>query len=172
MRDRTAACVVVPEAEAAVAALRQRHDPSAVMGMVAHVTVLFPLGPYAVVRDGLAAVLAAQPAFVASLTRVAAFGDEVVWLAPEPDEGFRRLTEVVARRFPEWPPYEGTISEPIPHLTIAETSPATFADVHAEVVDTVGPLLPIPISVDAVTLFGATDDGRWIEIERFPLATP
>jgi 2'-5' RNA ligase len=170
MKDRTALCVVVPEADAAVADLRQRHDPSAVMGMVAHITVLFPLGPYPDVRDGVAEVVAENPAFTSVLTRVANFGDDVVWLAPEPDDGFRRLIEVVAQRFPDWPPYDGTIDEPVPHLTVAETTPATFTSVHAEVVSAVEPLLPIPFNVTEVALFGATDEGRWIELERFPLA--
>jgi 2'-5' RNA ligase len=170
MRDQTALCVVVPEAEAAVADLRQRHDSSAVMGMVAHVTVLWPLGPYADVRDGVAEALARTSVFTSALTRVAHFGDEVVWLAPQPDDGFRRLIETVTQRFPDWPPYEGTIDEPVPHLTVAETTPATFASVHAEVVSAVEPLLPITFDVRHVTLFGATDEGRWVELERFPLA--
>ena len=170
MRAQTALCVVVPEAEPAVADLRERHDSSAVMGMVAHITVLWPLGPYADVRDGVAEVLAGTPAFTSALSRVATFGDEVVWLAPEPDDGFRRLIDVTTQRFPDWPPYEGTIDEPVPHLTVAETTPATFPGVHAEVVAAVEPLLPILFNVDRVTLFGATDEGRWVELERFPLA--
>jgi 2'-5' RNA ligase len=169
MRQQTALCVVVPEAEAAVAALRQRYDSSAVMGMVAHVTVLFPLGPYAEVADGLASALAGISAFTAALTRVATFGDEVVWLAPEPTDQFRQLIEAATRQFPDWPPYEGTIGEPVPHLTVAETTPAMFSAVHAEVVAKVEPLLPITFDVGDVALFGATDEGRWVDLERFPL---
>lgn len=170
MRAQTTLCVAVPEAEAAVAELRRRHDPSAVMGMVAHITVLWPLGPYADVRDGVAEVVAGTSAFTSALTRVATFGDDVVWLAPEPDDGFRRLIETATQRFPDWPPYEGTIAEPVAHLTVAETTPATIASVRAEVVLAVEPLLPIAFDVGHVTLFGATDEGRWVELERFPLA--
>lgn len=39
---RTALIVLVPEAELAVSELRQRCDPSASLGVPAHVTVLFP----------------------------------------------------------------------------------------------------------------------------------
>jgi 2'-5' RNA ligase len=60
-----------------------------------------------------------QPAFAFRLPRVARF-PEVAWLAPEPDEPFRRLTERIVSRYPDHPPYEGIDNDVIPHLTVGE----------------------------------------------------
>ena len=43
---------------------------------------------------------------------------DVAWLAPVPDAPFRRLTELIVSRYPDYPPYEGIHDEVIPHLTV------------------------------------------------------
>ena len=43
----------------------------------------------------------------------------MLYLAPEPDDGFRRLTEAVVQEWPEAPPYGGAYDDNIPHLTVA-----------------------------------------------------
>jgi hypothetical protein len=48
------------------------------------------------------------------------FGSEVLWLAPNPDTPFRELTQLVAARWPDVPPYGGEHSDPTPHLTIGD----------------------------------------------------
>jgi hypothetical protein len=35
------------------------------------------------------------------------FGQEVVWLVPQPAGPFRALTRAVAAAFPDYPPYDG-----------------------------------------------------------------
>lgn len=44
-----------------------------------------------------------------------------MWLAPEPAEPFRALTELVWHRFPECPPYGGVHPDVVPHLTVGST---------------------------------------------------
>ncbi|MFG3094110.1 2'-5' RNA ligase family protein [Streptomyces sp. NPDC048202] len=44
----------------------------------------------------------------------------ILYLAPDPDAPFRRLTEAVAERWPETPPFGGQFDEIVPHLTIAQ----------------------------------------------------
>lgn len=39
---------------------------------------------------------------------------------PEPDTQLRQLTEAIADRWPEAPPYGGRFAEIVPHLTIAQ----------------------------------------------------
>lgn len=170
MRDRTALVIEVPEAEPAVHPFRDRHDPSASMGMPAHITVLFPLGPFAAVRDTARAVCAdhAAPAF--TLARIDTFDRDVIWLAPEPNESLRSLIAATTVAFPDYPPYSGTITEPVPHLTVAHCTATTFADALEEVRTAIDPLLPISVRVDTASLFGETDDGRWVALERFGFA--
>ena len=45
MSTETALVVLVPEAEAIVGRLRQRYDPSAAVGMPAHITINYPFLP-------------------------------------------------------------------------------------------------------------------------------
>jgi 2'-5' RNA ligase len=156
---RTALIVAVPEAEAAVGALRLQHDWSAQHGVPAHITVLFPFAaPEAVDEDALRELFAATPAFAYELTSVAHFGDELTYLAPSPAAAFAALTEAVWRRWPEHPPYEGVHDTVIPHLTVAETR----LDLQLD--------LPIRARADDVTLIEEQADGRWTTRKRFPLA--
>jgi 2'-5' RNA ligase len=162
MPRRTALVVPVPEAEAAVGALRLQYDRSAARGVPAHITVLFPfLSDEELDETALAATLAPHPAFDFELARVERFGEDVTYLAPVPDAPFRALTEAVWRRWPEHPPYGGEHADPIPHLTIAETNLA-LPDVEAA--------LPIAARAGEVLLLVETEpDGAWAVLRRYPL---
>jgi len=108
---------------------RRRLDPSARYGMPAHVTVLWPFMPPALldpeVEAALASVFAGVESFDFSLSEVRWFERRVVYLAPGPVEAFRALTSAVTSRFPEYPPYEGAFDDVIPHVTVgADTHPA------------------------------------------------
>ena len=47
------------------------------------------------------------------------FPDGVLYLAPEPAEPFGALTEAFAAAWPEYPPYGGSFTDVVPHLTVA-----------------------------------------------------
>ena len=68
-------------------------------------------------------IAAAVPAFEFRLPRTNWFGEDVLWLAPDPDDVFRTLTRRCAAAFPSYPPYGGEFSAVVPHLTIAERGP-------------------------------------------------
>jgi 2'-5' RNA ligase len=114
---RSALIVAVPEAEPLVHEWRLRWD-NASLGIPAHITLIFPFVPSGEIDDELLGelqtVFAAQPSFAFSLPRVARF-PEHAWLAPEPAEPFRHLTELLANRYPGYPPYEGIHEEVVPH---------------------------------------------------------
>jgi hypothetical protein len=122
MPRRTALIIPVPEAEPAVGAIRAGHDPSAALGVPAHVTILFPFLPADEIDEGaLRDLFARFAAFDFALDRVERFADGLVWLHPDPSARFAGLTAAVWQRWPECPPYEGAFDEVIPHLTISET---------------------------------------------------
>jgi 2'-5' RNA ligase len=171
---RSALIVVVPEAEALVAALRLRYDPMAAHGVPAHVTVLFPFDSPIddATADRIGAICCQHPAFAAEFVAVERFPGLVVWLRPEPSEPFSALTAAVFAEFPEHPPYGGTIAEPIPHLTVAdEVNAATASKLQAEL----DPRLPIRSQIDELTLLVEDEARRWSVARTWQLgavATP
>ena len=91
----------------------------------AHVTVLAPFPPDAL--DRAAAIAATTAPFDFTLSRVAAFPDGTIHLVPEPDAGFRALTDAARRLLPEVLPYWGRF-EPVPHLTLDRIGPDRGVD--------------------------------------------
>lgn len=116
--------VLVPEVESLVGAYRQAHDPSAAEGMPAHITIDYPFLPGVIPKRDLETELsnlfARTPPIPFAFTRLARF-PEVIYLPPNPDTAFKGLIDLVAGHFPDSPPYGGTITDIVPHLTIAQT---------------------------------------------------
>ena len=117
---QSAVLVPVPEAEALVGSWRAAHDPKARTGVPAHITLVVPwLPPDEIGKDSLDQLdllVAGEPAFDYTLERVCWFGVRVLWLAPTPDEPFKRLTSLLASHFGT-PPWAGEF-EVVPHLTV------------------------------------------------------
>ncbi|MEU6383499.1 2'-5' RNA ligase family protein [Streptomyces bauhiniae] len=90
----------------------------------------------------------------------------VLYLAPEPATGFRRLTEAIAERWPENPPFGGQFDEVVPHLTVAHgQDEAVLRETEAAL--STG--LPVVAQVSAVDLL-VYDGERWRPRASFPLA--
>lgn len=171
----TAVLVLVPEAEAAVAEHRAHLDMAASWGVPAHLSVVYPFVPPADVDDDVLARLAtavgAVEAFDCTFARTDWFGDDVLWLAPEPDEPFRELTRAVVAAFPAHRPYGGLYDEPTPHLTIGELRLGS-ADALAAAERAVHPHLPMRARVDrAVLLAGRPEPGSWRPVAEFRLGS-
>ena len=164
---RSALIITVPAAEPLVHEWRKRYD-NAALGIPAHVTLIFPFVPAEEIGEELVAELrdlfADQPAFAFTLARVGRFAD-VAWLAPDPSDPFRRLTDLIFSRYPEYPPYEGLHEEVIPHLTVAMGDAALQDEVDAAL----SPHLPMAAHAGEVTLLAEDESGHWSESERFPL---
>ena len=164
---RSALIVAVPEAEPLVHDWRLRYD-NAELGIPAHVTLIFPFVPAEEIGvellDELRKLFAEQPAFEFTLAGVARFAD-VAWLAPDPSDPFRRLTDLIFSRYPDYPPYEGLHEEVLPHLTVAMGDAALQDEVDAALT----PHLPIAAHAGEVTLLVEDESGHWAEFVRFPL---
>jgi 2'-5' RNA ligase len=163
--------IVVPvELPVAVRRLRDRMDPTAAQGVPAHVTLLFPfMPPDQLDEDGrrrLAAIVAQEPVFPFSLSRVGRWPD-VVYLAPEPDEPFRRLIAALSEAFPDYPPYGGAHAEVVPHVTIAQDPRLAYlaAAEHA-----LPGLLPIRDVAREALLIGHAPALPWRTHLHLPLA--
>ncbi|WP_260474783.1 2'-5' RNA ligase family protein [Streptomyces sp. WAC 05379] len=89
----------------------------------------------------------------------------VLYLAPEPDTHFRRLTEAITARWPEHPPFGGQFDDVVPHLTVAQGQDEAVVE-KAEADLLTG--LPIVAQVSAVDLL-VHDGVRWQRRASFPL---
>lgn len=99
-----------------------------------------------------------------TFARCAQFPD-VLFLVPEPDDPFRRLTAEVFQRWPDVPPYAGLITDPVPHLTITHgASPRQAAEVEADVTAR----LPFTCTIHEAWLIGF-DGTRWAHRASLPL---
>lgn len=165
--DVSALYFEIPEAEPLVGAHRRRWDPSGPV-VPAHVTILFPfIDPTRIddeVRQALERIAAETDPFVATFDRIGRFPD-VVWLAPEPAAAFSRLTDAVASRWPDHPPYGGRFETVVHHLTVADDAPPSVLDLlEAELPQG----LPIRSRVTELTLVCRTG-GDWHDVARFRL---
>lgn len=165
---QTGLVVRIPEAEQAVRGWRERLDPPARAGVPAHVTVLFPFLHEnridAALCAALADVLGRQQAFELRFERCGRL-PEVSYLVPEPDTRLRQLTEAIADRWPEAPPYGGRFAEIVPHLTIAQgQADAVLEEIEADLVGR----LPFTSRVSSVELM-VHDGTTWRERASFAL---
>lgn len=173
---QTAVIVPVNGAEAAVSRFRLRYDRSAPFGVPAHLTIVFPFVPLDRLGEhdlqDLAEIFAAEAAFTVVFHGFGRFpgqradDPDVLWLAPEPTDPFRRLTIAVANRWPEAPPYSGMFDDIVPHLTVTETAPAAAID-QAQTAITAA--LPIASRIDRGSLI-AFDGMVWRERRQLPLS--
>jgi hypothetical protein len=144
-RDITGLVIPVPEAQ-----------PFAVHP---HVTLLAPFGSRARVDDPalhteLLAFFGSVAAFDFALVEVRKFPAGFFYLATEPAVRFRELTNALAARYPDFPPYEGQFTDVIPHLTLDE-------DAHPE---------PLPIRAHAsIAQLVHSHLGAWNVVGEFPL---
>jgi 2'-5' RNA ligase len=167
LHDISALHVALPAADALVASERLRWDPAGV-AVAAHVTVLFPfLDPDRLddaVDAGLREIAAGVEPFEVRFARIGRF-PTVTWLEPEPNEPFARLTDAIASRWPDHPPYEGAYAEVVHHLTVADGAPT---EVHERLARELPPRLPIVDRVTELTL-SARRSGGWSVERVYPL---
>lgn len=167
----SALVVYVPEAEPYVREMRARLDPTAALGVPAHITVLYPFKDpekisEEVLRD-VRMVLSSVPSFAYRLARLGRF-PAALYLAPEPVEPFVALTRRIIDRFPDHAPYGGRYAGIVPHLTVAQASEAEHDQVEAELRTTLATRGAIDaICADVMLLENSS--GRWKAMYGFPL---
>jgi 2'-5' RNA ligase len=168
----SALVVTVPEAEPLVASYRIKYDSSAVLGMPAHITILYPFPNLDELNPSdIAAIRALYykiPGFKAILKEARTFPD-TLYLFPEPDERFIKLTEGICRLFPSYEPYGGGYKDIIPHLTVGQArGKDLLLQVVADFKKSSNGRLPVIFEVSEVTLWD-NSTGRWNRRLGFPL---
>ena len=161
----------VPEAEACVAGLRARYDPSCALGVPAHITILYPfMAPSAIddaVLEQVREALSAFHAFTFRLRRIERFPG-VLYLAPDPAEPMKAMTRALAARFPSCPPYGGLYPDVVPHLTVAQAG-ATDLDAAERELRARLPAEGLVARCTEVAMM-ENSSGLWRPMRSFPLA--
>ena len=173
-KSESALVVLVPEAEALVRPFRERFDPSAALGVPAHITLLYPfIEPERIGADALDKVTECLGGFAPiafSLTAVRRFPAETLYLAPDPDEPFRKLTMAIWDRFPDTPPYGGAWPDIVPHLSVGRFTDERELDrVAADLAAALDRAPPIRAHASTAVLIENTT-GRWMVRNIFSLA--
>ena len=167
---QTALIVVVPEAEPVVGAIRARFDPSAALGVPAHVTLLHPfMAPAmvdAAVRGRLESIAAATTSFDYRLAAIHRFPG-TLYLTPEPAARFVALTQALVTTFPAWLPYGGRHPAVIPHLTVAQADPSQLDAIESELRAAMGRDAVAARCTEIVLIENAS--GRWRTMHAFSL---
>lgn len=164
----TAVLLCVPEADELVGPWRDKGDPSASLGVPAHVTLLYPFLDSERIDAGVLAELewffSGVDAFAVSFVDVAEFAASgVLYLDPQGRE-LDELAAALARRWPECPPYGGAVDAPHAHLTVVHSPDEAL---RAEARDALRPDLPLHATAARAALWRCDEDGRWVETEVF-----
>ena len=164
----SAVLIRVPEAEPLVGEWRRRFDPSAVLGIPAHITLVYPFVPVEGVDADIRAELRglfAEEAPCRFEHRASARYPSVLYLKPEPDAALRAMIEGVVGRFPEHPPYGGAFEDVTPHLTVAQSGDeALLAEIESELPRG----LPVKVRITEAVLMAEHEDGLWRVADTFP----
>jgi 2'-5' RNA ligase len=169
---RTALVIAMPEADARFGELRLRYDPQASLGVPAHVTILFPFMPPALVdadvRRRLKLLFEQHAPFACRLARVERF-PATTYLAPASAVPFVELTQAVAAAFPDYPPYGGAHAGVVPHLTVADGDAQAADLAERELRAELERNGPVTAQCRSVRLL-ENSSGRWATLDEFPLA--
>ena len=138
-------------------------------------TILYPFVPPEQITPAMlanaAAAVASVQGFDCRFATTGWFGDQTVWLAPEPAGPFRALMAAVHAVFPQCPPFGGAFAEVITHLTIGdrpEGGPGALRAAEAEVLAA----LPVRTHVTRAWLMTGTQaPDSWQLRATFPLGT-
>ncbi|MBI3504942.1 MAG: 2'-5' RNA ligase family protein [Proteobacteria bacterium] len=172
-KPESALVVLVPAADPLVGPVRDFFDPSASLGVPAHVTLLYPFVEPAKIDaktvETLAACFRGFAPFDFALTKLHKLPPETLCLDPEPAAVFRDLTKAIWKLFPDHPPYCGKWPEIVPHLTLGQFASEEELAAHAETLATeYAASLPLRARAADVALLENTD-GRWKTRQLFRL---
>jgi hypothetical protein len=92
--------------------------------------------------------------------------EDVLYLAPEPDEPFLALVNTLAQHYPQYPPYGGAFGRVIPHVTVARGERSLLDLAAAAIASS----LPVTAVAEEAVLFAEVNSQEfaWEARARFP----
>ena len=165
--------IPVPEAERLVLSYRTDYDPSAALGVPAHITINYPFRSFQPgdqdIINRLQDIFSTFEAFEHQLVELRRF-PLALYLATHPEQPFIDLSLAIAEHFPDSLPYEGRFETIVPHLTIADVEDQQLlAQLQAEISRKAERLLPIKSRASEVWLMD-NRKGYWHTCHKFSLS--
>ena len=141
-------------------------------GIPLSVTLLYPFVPASSLGEAEAAALreffGSRTAFSFEIARVAQWdGGGAVYGVPEPDDELRATMRALWKRFPEFPPYGVSGSDPPPHASLTFDGGNEPATLRARVQRRLAPLLPASFEISEAALMEEFETDRWRLRETF-----
>ena len=169
MNEPLSAIVVRITLPRSLGRIRREHDRAAALGVPGHVTILYPWRAASSLtsedRSALGEIARTTPSFDIRFAAVRRWPG-MIYLEPDPASPFTALIDRVSLGFPEFPPYGGSISEVIPHLTLVENAEAPLD----EIASAAAGRLPFTRTARALDVLIQGADGHWRPRWRLPLA--
>ena len=141
-------------------------------GVPPHITLLYPWRSGAVSRADIDLVVQAcqkTARFIVLFNCVDYFSGGAVYLGLEDNRDVLALMQSIWQVFPESPPYAGQHDGSIPHLTIAQTNPASVSVDSGEISQALEAELPVTANVDHVAIISQDSNGWWHELTSIEL---
>lgn len=136
---------------------------------VAHITVMTPFLPEPEldpdVHRALVDIAATTPSFSCTLGSCQNFDNGWYYLAPDDPAPFNDLSAAIMARFSSLTPYDGSVADVVPHMSIGVER---VAERRAQLMDSVERQLPIEVDVDEMLLVRSGPQD-WVTLARFPL---
>jgi 2'-5' RNA ligase len=159
--SESAIIVPVPEVEQLVSDIRKRYDPSALVGVPAHITINYPFKPYLnnpkEVSQDLIKIISSYSQFTFKLMEICTF-TRTVYLSPQPVDPFLSIIKAITNQFPDSQPYEGEFPQPIPHLTLAQINEDELFKIKEEIINQIGSFLPIAARASELWLIDNSEE--------------
>jgi 2'-5' RNA ligase len=163
--------IPVDEAEILVSNIRSKYDPSAPVGIPAHITINYPFTPDISIHYNYLQILSSAFAnikkFTFKLDKICEFPN-TIYLSPRPTKIFIRIIKTITALFPESQPYKGEYSEIIPHLTLAQVKGTEINSIKAIIANQLNANLPIKSIAKEIWLI-EDNNGLWDKRFIFPL---
>ncbi|HEX7270910.1 MAG TPA: 2'-5' RNA ligase family protein [Casimicrobiaceae bacterium] len=168
----SAIIVLTPEAEPLVGRFRERFDPSAKMGLSAHITVLYPFVQPDHITEAVTTEVREfaerRSGFTYRLNSTGRFAD-TLYLAPHPAKPFVDLVKGLVEHFPAHLPYRGRFNSIVPHLTVAHGDGLPLDELERELCGHALLHVGINASCEMLVLIENTS-GLWRVREQFALS--
>jgi 2'-5' RNA ligase len=169
MANESALIIPIPDVEPIVSPLRLQYDRAALLGVPAHVTLLYPFRPADSAIDEvekLTRFCSSVEAFSFSFIEVRRF-PATVYLHPDKSERFVQITEALVRLWPDCRPYGGAFTDIVPHLTVADKVDVKILD---EVESFLRPQVPIKCIAREILLITCDEAGMWSTLAHSPFS--
>jgi len=170
MANESALILPIPEVEPIVGPLRLQHDRAALLGVPAHVTLLYPFRPADAAigeTEKLRRLCASIAAFSFSFIEVRRF-PATAYLHPDKSESFVQITEALVKLWPDCRPYGGAFAEIVPHLTVADK---VSGEILSGVEEALAGQLPLRCVAREICLLTSDEAGMWSIKASFPLSS-